>query len=188
MTIEEGARLRARAVGKNPCSHALVALETTAGGEPTGSHVCTECGQLLRISSSIGPAQPVAQPVLTRRRAVRVRLVIPVRFWVDGDGHGCDGETLNVSELGCAIRSDRVPAVHSYGQCLLRLEDHDMLWIESAAVRWSKAQTYGVEFILLGDADRGRLRRYLAAVASGATSEGREAAGTGWERTAERPS
>jgi hypothetical protein len=72
------------------------------------------------------------------------------------------GTILNISRQGCAITSDTVAEAEAYLQLNLQLlEEDDPVQVDLAAVRWSSAKRFGVEFIKIPQDVGERLRQFV---------------------------
>lgn len=87
-----------------------------------------------------------------------------IQFRSNFSGHQVDGEgkAIDLSRGGCKIESDsRIPA----GTTLeLRLYAPDLDWplrVERAAVKWTRKQQFGLEFVRLLPKEEETLRRLI---------------------------
>lgn len=75
-----------------------------------------------------------------------------------------EGFIHNLSQTGCLIECDRSVLDGSYITVRLLLPDHiPALVVDLAAIRWVRAQYFGIEFLRLPPPDRSRLERFLSA-------------------------
>jgi hypothetical protein len=99
------------------------------------------------------------------RKHTRFAVQLPVSF--SGDQLSDEGTILNVSEEGCAITSDTVAGVAAYLQLSIQLrEREEPIRIDLAAVRWSFATRFGVEFIKVRHEEGERLKKFVKALAA----------------------
>lgn len=97
-----------------------------------------------------------------RRKEPRYCTSFPVRVVSDG-AITVEGTAKDLSSLGCSIEADTPPPAHSYANLTLVLPDGDApLEIQLAVICWSHDRLFGVEFIAFGEAQKTRLKRYLA--------------------------
>ncbi len=101
------------------------------------------------------------------RKQVRFAVQLPVSF--NGDrlpGEG-EGTILNLSADGCAITSETVAGTTAYLQLSMQLrEREEPVHVDLAAVRWSTAARFGVEFIRVRPEEGERLKRFVKALES----------------------
>jgi len=72
-----------------------------------------------------------------------------------------------VSAEGCAITSETVAGVAVYLQLTMQLrEREEPVQVDLAAVRWSVAMRFGVEFIKIRPEEGERLKKFVAALES----------------------
>ena len=94
------------------------------------------------------------------RKHTRFAVQLPVSFSGDQLSHG--GTILNVSPEGCAITSETVAGVAVYLQLTMQLrEREEPVQVELAAVRWSSATRFGVEFIKIRPEEGERLKKFV---------------------------
>jgi PilZ domain len=97
---------------------------------------------------------------MQERKHVRFAVQRPVSF--RGDLVAGIGTILNISRQGCAITSDTVAEAEAYLQLNLQLlEEDDPVQVDLAAVRWSSAKRFGVEFIKIPQDVGERLRQFV---------------------------
>jgi c-di-GMP-binding flagellar brake protein YcgR len=97
------------------------------------------------------------------RKHTRFAVQLPVSF--SGDQLSDGGTILNVSEEGCAITSDTIAGSAAYLQLSMQLlEREEPIRIDLAAVRWSFAARFGVEFIKIRREDSERLKKFVKAL------------------------
>jgi hypothetical protein len=97
---------------------------------------------------------------MQERKHVRFAVQRPVSF--RGDLVAGTGTILNISRQGCAITSDTVAEAEAYLQLNLQLlEEDDPVHVDLAAVRWSSAKRFGVEFIKIPQDVGERLRQFV---------------------------
>ena len=94
------------------------------------------------------------------RKHVRFAVQRPVSF--RGDFVAGTGTILNMSRQGCAIVSDTAAEAQAYLQLQIRLlEEEAPVQVDLAAVRWSNAQRFGVEFIKMQQDVGERIRQFV---------------------------
>jgi hypothetical protein len=99
------------------------------------------------------------------RKHTRFAVQLPVRF--KGDELSDGGTILNLSEEGCAITSETVADVAGYLQMMMQLRAEEKpVQVDLAAVRWSSATRFGVEFIKIRPEEEGRLKKFVKALES----------------------
>ena len=99
------------------------------------------------------------------RKHTRFAVQLPVSF--KGDQLSHRGTILNVSAEGCAITSETVAGTAVYLQLTMQLrEREEPVQVDLAAVRWSSATRFGVEFIKIRPDERERLKRFVKALES----------------------
>ena len=99
------------------------------------------------------------------RKHTRFAVQLPVSF--RGDLLSDKGTILNVSSEGCAITSDTVAGTAVYLQLMMQLrEREEPLQVDLAAVRWSFAAKFGVEFIKIRPEEEERLKKFVKALES----------------------
>ena len=99
------------------------------------------------------------------RKHTRFAVQLPVSFSGDQPSHG--GTILNVSAEGCAITSETVPGVGVYLKLTMELwEREEPVQVDLAAVRWSSATRFGVEFIKIRPEEGERLKKFVKALES----------------------
>ena len=99
------------------------------------------------------------------RKHTRLAVQLPVTF--KGDPLSGEGTILNVSEEGCAITSETVVGVPLYLQLEMRLRiQEEPVQIDLAAVRWTAAARFGLEFIKIRPAEEERLKKFVKALES----------------------
>ena len=96
-------------------------------------------------------------PILKADRlgtTVRVPVSYPALFQTDW--YMDEGEVLNLSVPGCAIKSSRclIPDEYVRVQVLL---PHLAVRVEVAKVRWADRNLFGLEFLRMPEADKARL-------------------------------
>ena len=97
---------------------------------------------------------------MQERKHVRFAVQRPVSF--RGDLIVGTGTILNISRQGCAIMSDTVAEAEAYLQLkVYLLEQEDPVQVDLAAVRWSSAKRFGVEFIKMPQDVGERLRHFV---------------------------
>jgi PilZ domain len=97
---------------------------------------------------------------MQERKHVRFAVQRPVSF--RGDLVAGTGTILNISRQGCAITSDTVAEAEAYLQLNLQLlEEDDPVHVDLAAVRWSSAKRFGVEFIKMPQEVGERLGQFV---------------------------
>jgi c-di-GMP-binding flagellar brake protein YcgR len=99
------------------------------------------------------------------RKHTRFAVQLPVRF--KGDELSDGGTILNLSEEGCAITSETVADVAGYLQMMMQLRAEEKpVQVDLAAVRWSSATRFGVEFIKIRPEEEERLKKFVKALES----------------------
>jgi hypothetical protein len=99
------------------------------------------------------------------RKHTRFAVQLPVSFKGDQISHV--GTILNVSAEGCAIMSETVADVAIYLQLTMQLrEREEPVQIDLAAVRWSSATRFGVEFIKIRPEEEERLKDFVKVLES----------------------
>ena len=94
------------------------------------------------------------------RKHSRFAVQLPLSFRGDQLSH--EGTILNVSAEGCAITSETVADVAVYLQLTMQLlEQEEPVQIDLAAVRWSSATRFGVEFIKIRPEEGERLKKFV---------------------------
>jgi hypothetical protein len=97
---------------------------------------------------------------MQERKHLRFAVQRPVSF--RGDLVAGTGTILNISRQGCAIVSDTVADPDAYLQLKVQLlEEEDPVQVDLAAVRWSSAKRFGVEFIKMHHEVGERLRQFV---------------------------
>jgi hypothetical protein len=101
------------------------------------------------------------------RKHARFAVQLPVSFngdLISGEG---EGTILNLSADGCAITSATVAATAAYLQLTMQLrEREEPVQVDLAAVRWSAAARFGVEFIKVRPEEVERLKRFVKVLES----------------------
>ena len=99
------------------------------------------------------------------RKHTRFAVQLPVSFSGDQLSHG--GTILNLSAEGCAITSETVSGAAVYLQLAMQLrEQEEPVQVDLAAVRWSSATRFGVEFIKIRPEEGERLKQFVKALES----------------------
>jgi len=99
------------------------------------------------------------------RKHTRFAVQLPVSFSGDQLSHG--GTILNLSAEGCAITSETVSGAAVYLQLAMQLrEREEPVQVDLAAVRWSSATRFGVEFIKIRPEEGDRLKQFVKALES----------------------
>ena len=99
------------------------------------------------------------------RKHTRFAVQLPVSF--KGDQLSDGGTILNVSEVGCAITAETIADVPAYLQMMMHLRAGEApIQVDLAAVRWSSATRFGVEFIKLRHEEEVRLKKFVKALES----------------------
>jgi hypothetical protein len=99
------------------------------------------------------------------RKHTRYAVQLPVSF--SGDQISNGGTILNLSPEGCAIMSDTVAGTAVYLQLKMQLrEREEPVQIELAAVRWTSAKRFGVEFIKIRSEEGERLKKFVKTLES----------------------
>ena len=99
------------------------------------------------------------------RKHTRFAVQLPVSFRRDQHSHG--GTILNLSAEGCAITSESVAVTAVYLQLTMQLrEREEPVQVDLAAVRWSSATRFGVEFIKIRPEEGERLKKFVKVLES----------------------
>jgi hypothetical protein len=94
------------------------------------------------------------------RKHTRFAVQLPVLF--KGDQRSDGGTILNLSEEGCAIAAETVPDVAVYLELMMQLRaEEEPIPVDLAAVRWSSATSFGVEFIKIRSEAEERLKKFV---------------------------
>ena len=94
------------------------------------------------------------------RKHVRFAVQRPVSF--RGDFVSGAGTILNISRQGCAIVSETAAEAQAYLQLQVQLlEEEAPVHVDLAAVRWSNAKRFGVEFIKMQQDVGERIRQFV---------------------------
>jgi hypothetical protein len=101
------------------------------------------------------------------RKHARFAVQLPVSFCGDRVSEEGEGTILNLSAEGCAITSATIAATAAYLQLTMQLrEREEPVRVDLAAVRWSAAARFGVEFIKVRPEEGERLRRFVKVLES----------------------
>lgn len=101
------------------------------------------------------------------RKHARFAVQLPVSFNGDRISGQGEGTILNLSADGCAITSSTVAATAAYLQLTMQLrEREEPVQVDLAAVRWSAAARFGVEFIKVRPEEVERLKRFVKVLES----------------------
>jgi hypothetical protein len=99
------------------------------------------------------------------RKHTRFAVQLPVSFSGDQLSHG--GTILNLSAEGCAITSEIGAGAAVYLQLTMELrEREEPVQVDLAAVRWSSATRFGVEFIKIRPEEGERLKKFVKVLES----------------------
>ncbi len=99
------------------------------------------------------------------RKHTRYAVQLPVSF--SGDQVSDGGTIVNLSAEGCAIMSDTVAGTAVYLQLNMQLrEREEPVQIELAAIRWTSAKRFGVEFIKIRSEEGERLKKFVKTLES----------------------
>jgi hypothetical protein len=99
------------------------------------------------------------------RKHIRFGVQLPVSF--NGEQLSDQGTILNLSAEGCAITSDTVASAAVYLQLKMQLrEREEPIQVDLAAVRWSSASKFGVEFIKIRPEEGERLKKFVKTLES----------------------
>ena len=94
------------------------------------------------------------------RKHTRFAVQLPMSFRGDQLSNG--GTILNLSEEGCAVTSEIVAGVAVYLQLAMQLRaQEEPVQVDLAAVRWSSATRFGVEFIKIRPEEEARLKKFV---------------------------
>ncbi|MEY4705552.1 MAG: hypothetical protein RL042_1757 [Nitrospirota bacterium] len=97
---------------------------------------------------------------MEQRKFPRFSTQFPITF--SGDGLEGEGSVCNLSTGGCAVESPASVQKGNYLRVRVYLPDQAFpLKVELAAVRWTTARQFGLEFITMPSEDQERLRRYV---------------------------
>ena len=97
------------------------------------------------------------------RKHTRFAVQLPVSF--SGDQLSGEGTILNLSAEGCAITSETVSSAAVYLHLKMHLrEREEPVQIDLAAVRWSSATRFGVEFIKIRPEEGEKLKKFVQAL------------------------
>lgn len=103
-------------------------------------------------------------PVQARKH---VRFAVQLPVLVTGDNLSGNGTILNLSPQGCAITSEVAARAGAYLVLTIRLREQEQpIRVEIAAVRWSAAARFGVEFIKLHAEAAERLKQFVKVLES----------------------
>jgi hypothetical protein len=96
------------------------------------------------------------------RKHTRFAVQLPVSFNGDQLSGESEGTILNLSADGCAITSTTIAGTAAYLRLTMQLrEREEPVQVELAAVRWSTAAKFGVEFIKVRPEEGERLKRFV---------------------------
>jgi hypothetical protein len=99
------------------------------------------------------------------RKHTRFAVQLPASY--KGDQFSDGGTILNLSEEGCAITSETVPGVGVYLGITMQLRtQEEPVQVDLAAVRWSSATRFGVEFIKIRPEEDERLKNFVKVLES----------------------
>ena len=99
------------------------------------------------------------------RKHTRFAVQLPVSF--SGDRLSHDGTFLNLSGEGCAITSETIAGPAAYLELTMQLREQEKpVQVDLAAVRWSSATRFGVEFIKIRAEEKERLTKFVKALES----------------------
>jgi|SRR5579884_462583 len=98
---------------------------------------------------------------MTPRARHRTALQCPAVF--QADAFVGEGTTLDLAVPGCAIESERCPAIGQYVTVALLVPDESPVLSEVAKVRWIADGKFGVEFLMMSHQDQARLARLVGA-------------------------
>jgi hypothetical protein len=105
-----------------------------------------------------------------RRKFPRFSIDCPVTF--SGETVKGDGVLRNLSREGGLIEANVRVLEGAYLELKLHLPEHDPpLFVELAAVRWTKGGAFGVQFMYMPEDEYGRLSRYITKVEFEATMQ-----------------
>jgi c-di-GMP-binding flagellar brake protein YcgR len=97
---------------------------------------------------------------MQERKHARFAVQRPVSF--RGDFVAGTGTILNISRQGCAIVSDTIADAQAYLQLQVQLlEEEEPVQVDLAAVRWSGATRFGVEFIKMQQDVGEKLKQFV---------------------------
>lgn len=92
---------------------------------------------------------------MDRRVYARYPMELPVTF--EGDEWTGEGKSQDVSAGGCRVRSAATVEVGSYIRIKLYHNQHTVMDIDLAAVRWVRDQEFGLEFLYMHPEEYERL-------------------------------
>nr|WP_173047786.1 PilZ domain-containing protein [Nitrospira sp. KM1] len=97
---------------------------------------------------------------MVSRKCPRFAVQLEVRF---GKEHTeTSGTILNLSQDGCMIMTDQPAEPAQYLQLDMYLVDgHAPVRVSLAAVRWSSATRFGLEYIKVGSEEQERLKLFM---------------------------
>ncbi len=99
------------------------------------------------------------------RKHTRFAVQLPVSFGENQISNR--GTILNVSAEGCAITSEAIVETAVYLQLAMQLREQEgPVQVDLAAVRWSSATKFGVEFIKIRPEEEQRLKKFVKALES----------------------
>jgi hypothetical protein len=107
----------------------------------------------------------VAAPdhTLIVRKYPRYAVQLPVSFAFGP--HEGDGTLYNLSMGGCRAVSDMEIPPNEYMRVRLCLSFTEVpVIVETAAVRWSAGKDFGLEFLVIDEEHKSRLRRFLGGI------------------------
>jgi hypothetical protein len=106
---------------------------------------------------------------LEARKHHRFAVQLPVSFHGDQLKNDAQGTILNLSNDGCAITSESIADTAEYLHLTMQLrEREDPIAVDLAAVRWTSASRFGVEFIKIRPEEGERLKTFVKKLEAGA--------------------
>lgn len=94
------------------------------------------------------------------RKNLRSAVQLPISF--KGDQIAGDGVVFNLSLEGCAVGTDAIVKPGTYLGLRIQTPQYEMpIEVELAAVRWSEARKFGLEFIRIRADEQDRLRQFV---------------------------
>ena len=128
----------------------------------TVSRVLTQANP-VRHAPSPSESNKGETPHDNRRKHLRMAVQLHAALYKYGVMVG-DGEVVDLSTEGCALRTSVSVEQGDYLEVHLTLPDHEAstpLTVELAAVRWIRQPLCGLEFILMTPGNQDRLRSYV---------------------------
>lgn len=99
---------------------------------------------------------------MERRRADRYPTDLRVRFLPRGSRLPKEGHCYNVSLLGCALQANLESLEDNGELIILPFHAEEPIVIQHAAIRWSREDRHGVDFMAMFPRDKARLAALIA--------------------------